>query len=108
MAERDGWASDFFSFVSRQRLSSSRIILTQSALLLTVVVLLAQGAAAGHSLQDLLRRPPTSPIHVNTEFVLLDALVESKKSAPTVDTLSADDFQLTEAECNRRSVVPAP
>ena len=80
--------------MSRQRLSSSRIILTQSALLLTVVVLLAQigwaqspGSAAP---------PAPTTIRVDTQFVLLDALVENKKSAPTVDTLSANDFQLTE------------
>jgi VWFA-related protein len=38
--------------------------------------------------------PPT--IHVDTQFVLLDALVESKKSGIPLDTLSAEDFQLSE------------
>jgi VWFA-related protein len=38
--------------------------------------------------------PPT--IHVDTQFVLLDALVENKKSGVPLDTLSAEDFQLFE------------
>jgi VWFA-related protein len=40
--------------------------------------------------------PDPTTIRVDTQFVLLDALVESKKSGPMVDTLSAKDFQLTE------------
>jgi VWFA-related protein len=35
-------------------------------------------------------------IHVDAQFVLLDALVESKKTGATVDTLAAKDFQLSE------------
>ena len=35
-------------------------------------------------------------IHVNTQFVLLDAVVENKKSGQAVDTFSAKDFQLAE------------
>jgi hypothetical protein len=38
--------------------------------------------------------PPT--IHVDTQLVLLDAMVEEKKSGRTLDTLSAKDFQLSE------------
>ena len=38
---------------------------------------------------------PTT-IHVDTQFVLLDALVENKKTGARVDTLAAKDFQLTE------------
>jgi VWFA-related protein len=38
---------------------------------------------------------PTT-IHVDTQFVLLDALVENKKTGATVDTLAAKDFQLSE------------
>ena len=38
--------------------------------------------------------PPT--IHVDTQFVLLDALVENKKSGVPLDTLSARDFELSE------------
>src|SRR5580704_17269016 len=43
--------------------------------------------------------PPQSEfptIHVGTQFVLLDALVENKKSGAPLDTLSAEDFQLSE------------
>jgi VWFA-related protein len=43
--------------------------------------------------------PPQSEfptIHVDTQFVLLDALVENKKSGAPLDTLSAEDFQLFE------------
>jgi VWFA-related protein len=65
----------------------------QSASLLTVL-LLAQIAGA---------QSPTSPsqsapatIHVDTQFVLLDALVENKKTGRTVDMLSAKDFELSE------------
>jgi VWFA-related protein len=38
---------------------------------------------------------PTT-IHVDTQLVLLDALVENKKTGATVDKLAAKDFQLTE------------
>ncbi len=38
----------------------------------------------------------SATIRVDSQFVLLDALVESKKAGPAVDTLSAKDFQLTE------------
>jgi VWFA-related protein len=61
---------------------------------LLTVLLLAQIAWA---------QSPTSPsqsapatIHVDTQFVLLDALVENKKTGRTVDTLAAKDFQLSE------------
>jgi VWFA-related protein len=43
--------------------------------------------------------PPQSEaptIHVDTQFVLLDALVVNKKSGVPLDTLSAKDFALTE------------
>jgi VWFA-related protein len=64
-----------------------------AASLLTVLLLaqigLAQAAAVPPQSE-----PPT--IHVDTQFVLLDALVENKKSGAPLDTLSAKDFQLSE------------
>jgi VWFA-related protein len=65
----------------------------QSASLLTVL-LLAQIAWAQSSPSPAQSAPAT--IHVDTQFVLLDALVENKKTGRTVDTLSAKDFQLSE------------
>jgi len=41
-------------------------------------------------------QPAATTIHVDTQFVLLDALVENKKTGATVDTLSTRDFQLSE------------
>jgi Ca-activated chloride channel homolog len=65
----------------------------RAASLLTVLLLaqigLAQAAASPPQSE-----PPT--IHVDTQFVLLDALVENKKSGVPLDTLSAKDFQLFE------------
>jgi VWFA-related protein len=40
--------------------------------------------------------PGAATIHVDTQFVLLDAVVENKKSGQPVDTFSAKDFQLAE------------
>jgi VWFA-related protein len=40
--------------------------------------------------------PPGQTIHVDTQLVLLDALVENKKTGLTVDMLSAKDFRLSE------------
>ena len=65
----------------------------QSALFLTVL-LLAQVAWAQSTTSPAQSAPAT--IHVDTQFVLLDALVENKKTGRTVDTLSAKDFQLSE------------
>src|ERR1700677_4000313 len=39
---------------------------------------------------------PPQTIRVDTQLVLLDALVQNKKTGLTVDTLSAKDFRLTE------------
>jgi VWFA-related protein len=38
----------------------------------------------------------TETIHVDTQLVLLDALVENKKTGMSLDTLSAKDFRLSE------------
>ncbi len=40
--------------------------------------------------------PPGQTIHVDTQLVLLDALVENKKTGLTVNMLSAKDFRLSE------------
>lgn len=40
--------------------------------------------------------PPVQTIHVDTQLVLLDALVKYKKTGLTLDMLSATDFQLSE------------
>ena len=40
--------------------------------------------------------PAAATIHVDTQFVLLDAVVEEKKTGRTLDTLTAKDFQLAE------------
>jgi VWFA-related protein len=40
--------------------------------------------------------PEIATIHVDTQMVLLDAMVEEKKSGHTLDSLSAKDFQLSE------------
>jgi VWFA-related protein len=65
----------------------------QSASLLTVL-LLAQIGWAQSPASPSQSAPAT--IHVDTQFVLLDALVQNRKSGRTVDTLSAKDFQLSE------------
>jgi VWFA-related protein len=69
----------------------------RAASLLTVLVLAQIGpteAAASPPQSE----PPTVhvDIHVDTQFVLLDALVENKKSGAPLDTLSAKDFELSE------------
>jgi VWFA-related protein len=65
----------------------------RAASLLTVL-LLAQIGVAQAAAPPLQAEPPT--IHVDTQFVLLDALVENKKSGAPLDTLSAKDFELSE------------
>jgi VWFA-related protein len=65
----------------------------RAASLLTVL-LLAQTGAAQTAASPPQSEPPT--IHVDTQFVLLDALVENKKSGAPLDILSAKDFQLFE------------
>jgi VWFA-related protein len=62
--------------------------------LLITVSLLAQGGPAQTAASPPPSEPPT--IHVDTQFVLLDALVENKKSGAPLDTLSAKDFQIFE------------
>ena len=63
------------------------------ALLFTLLVLARPGWAqsAEPSQKDV-----SATIQVNTQFVLLDALVENKKTGSTVDTLTAKDFLLSE------------
>jgi VWFA-related protein len=63
----------------------------RTALLFTLVLLarLAWAQSAGSSAQG-----PT--IRVDSQFVLLDALVEEKKTGNTVNGLTAKDFQLSE------------
>ena len=61
---------------------------------LFTVLLLAQIGLAQAAAPPPQSEPPT--IHVGTEFVLLDALVENKKSGAPLDTLSAEDFELSE------------
>jgi VWFA-related protein len=70
-----------------------RLFLLQTASLLTVL-LLARIGLAGGAASPLQSEPPT--IHVGTQFVLLDALVENKKSRAPLDALSAKDFELSE------------
>jgi VWFA-related protein len=65
----------------------------RAASLLTFL-LLAQTGPAQTGASPPQSEPPT--IHVDTQFVLLDALVENKKSGAPLDTLSAKDFQLFE------------
>jgi VWFA-related protein len=79
--------------VSLQRQSPSRSILTQFASLL-IVLLLAQMGWAQSPASDAGSGPAT--IHIDTQLVLLDAVVENKKSGQAVDTFSAKDFQLAE------------
>ena len=79
--------------MSLQRQSRSKTILTQSVSLFTVLLLAQMGWT-----QTPASPAPSAPatIHVDTQFVLLDAVVESKKPGHEVDTLSAKDFQLAE------------
>jgi VWFA-related protein len=65
----------------------------RAALLLTVLLLAQIGPA-----QTAASPPQSEPttIRVDTQFVLLDALVENKKSRAPLDTLSAQDFELFE------------
>src|ERR1700733_2652159 len=65
----------------------------QAALLITVLLLAQIGPA-----QTAASPPQSEPttIHVDTQFVLLDALVENKKSGAPLDTLSAKDFELSD------------
>jgi VWFA-related protein len=65
----------------------------QSASLLTVLLLAQIGWAQSPASPS---RSAPATIHVDTQFVLLDALVENKKTGRTLDTLSAKDFQLFE------------
>ncbi len=65
----------------------------RAAWLLTVS-LLTQVGPAQTAASPPLSEPPT--IHIDTQFVLLDALVENKKSGVPLDTLSAKDFELSE------------
>jgi VWFA-related protein len=65
----------------------------RAASLLTVS-LLAQIGPAQAAASPPQSEPPT--IHVDTQFVLLDALVANKKSGAPLDTLSAKDFELFE------------
>jgi VWFA-related protein len=65
----------------------------RAAPLLAVMVLVQIGLA------QVADSPPQSEaptIHVDTQFVLLDALVVNKKSGSHLDTLSAKDFELSE------------
>ena len=64
---------------------------TASLLSLLLLARIGPAQAAASPPQS---EPPT--IHVGTQFVLLDALVENKKSGAPLDTLSANDFQLSE------------
>jgi VWFA-related protein len=66
---------------------------TQFASLLTVLLLAQTGWAQS---PESATASGAAIIHVDTQLVLLDAVVESKKSGQAVDTLSAKDFQITE------------
>ncbi len=66
---------------------------TQFASLLTVLLLTQMGWAQS---PESATPSGAATIHVDTQLVLLDAVVENKKSGQAVDTLSAKDFQLAE------------
>ena len=66
---------------------------TQFASLLTVLLLAQMGWAQS---PESATASGAATIHVDAQFVLLDAVVENKKSGQAVDTLSAKDFQLAE------------
>lgn len=72
---------------------SMRNTLHSTALLFTLLVLARAGWAQSLEVSP---KDLTSTIHVDTEFVVLDALVENKKTGSTVNTLTARDFQLSE------------
>jgi VWFA-related protein len=79
--------------VSVPRQLALRSICKRSAWLLTVLLLAqlswAQSPAAAP--------PSVSPtIHIDAQLVLLDALVQNKKTGSAADTFSANDFQLAE------------
>jgi VWFA-related protein len=65
----------------------------RAASLLTALVLAQIGRA---QTADSPPQPEPPIIHVDTQFVLLDALVETKKSGAPLDTLTAKDFELSE------------
>jgi VWFA-related protein len=62
----------------------------RAALLLLLLILLPRQAGWTQSPAS----PPT--IHIDTQLVLLDALVQNKKTGLPVDNLSATDFRLSE------------
>jgi VWFA-related protein len=66
---------------------------TQFAPLLTVLLLAQMGWAQS---PESATPSGAATIHVDAQFVLLDAVVENKKSGQAVDTLSARDFQIAE------------
>jgi VWFA-related protein len=66
---------------------------TQFAPLLTVLLLAQMGLAQS---PESATPSGAATIHVDAQFVLLDAVVENKKSGQAVDTLSARDFQIAE------------
>jgi hypothetical protein len=66
---------------------------TQFASLLTVLLLAQMGWA--QSPESAAASGPAT-IRVDSQLVLLDAVVENKKSGQAVDTFSAKDFQLAE------------
>jgi hypothetical protein len=76
----------------RKRAGSKIVSVRLPAILpaLGTLLLLGQMSGAQSSL------PPGQTIHVDTQLVLLDALVQNKKTGLTVDTLSVKDFQLSE------------
>jgi VWFA-related protein len=65
----------------------------RAASLLTILLLGQPGPAQTAAPAPQFESPT---IHVDTQFVLLDALVENKKSGSPLDALSAKDFQLLE------------
>ncbi len=66
---------------------------TQFAPLLAVLLLAQMGWAQS---PESATASGAAIIHVDTQLVLLDAVVENKKSGQAVDTLSAKDFQIAE------------
>jgi VWFA-related protein len=66
---------------------------TQLASLLAVLLLAQMGWAQTPASAT---EPGAATIYVNTQLVLLDTVVENKKSGQAVDTLSVKDFQIAE------------
>jgi VWFA-related protein len=66
---------------------------TQFASFLTILLLGQMGWAQS---PESATASGVATIHVDTQLVLLDAVVENKKSGQAVDTFSAKDFQLAE------------